>query len=95
MAQNAGILTHWYVKDVNLARRSENYLLSPAHSTPEKFENGGFTHQKSSGFEKLRFRNGLVWTVGLIEEIMLRFSNFKCALVATDVFFFLFSREGL
>ena len=42
-------------------------------------------------FQKLRFRDGLVWTVGLTREIKLRFSNssglksvFKSSVFVTD-----------
>ena len=44
------------------------------HSTLEKFENATITgHLRKAGvFEKLCFRDGLVWMIGLTVEIKLR-----------------------
>ena len=67
--------------------------IRPNVTTPEEFENGGFTlkthqmfsaHMKTQAgvfkfpwfvFEKLRFRFGLVWTVGLTVERKLCFRD--------------------
>ena len=44
------------------------------HSTQEKFKNATITGHlgKAGVFEKLRFRDGLVWMKGLTVEIKLR-----------------------
>ena len=49
--------------------RFENISSLHGNEKPTFSNSSGF----KSGFEKLRFRNGLVWTVGLTVEIELRF----------------------